>query len=206
MNQHGEDSLLMDTNKKEINSGISPSSEDAAKVAWQAAREMFPSQNKESEFSLRLRIKLMAQICEEIGSERFMEAVETAISLSFGRYSVTPAKIRECAGLRWTPPPSAAASAWQFVIDTFLNHVRTDPHGNYILEEKVVNVDGRAKVTPVPQIPPAVDRALRAIGHWAAIAEAWPEFTGQRYKQFQEFFYEDQPGDARRITDGGSKH
>jgi hypothetical protein len=186
----------MDTSKSAISSGISPSSEDAAKVAWQAAREIFPSQNKESEFSLRLRIKLMAQICEEIGPDRFMEAVEKAISVSFGRYAVSPAKIRECAGLKWTPPPSAAATAWQFVTDFYLNHVRPDPKGtgNYVFEEKIVNFGGVARVFPVPEIPPAVSRAIRAIGGWAAIAEAWPEFIGQRYGQFKEFYHEDGTG------------
>ncbi len=183
----------MTTSKSANNSAISPSSENAAKVAWQAVREMWPTQNTESEFSLKLRLKLMAQIAEEIGSERFMEAVEKAISVSFGRYAVSPAKIRECAGLRWTPPLSASAQAWALVTRVFIDHCRCDQDGNYRLEEKVVLVDGKAQVTSVPEIPLAVKKAIQCLGGWAALAEAHPEYWGQKANQFKEFFCEDEP-------------
>ncbi len=180
-------------NKSASSSAISPSSENAAKVAWQAVREIFPVQGIESEFSLKLRLKLMAQICEEVGRDRFMEAVEKAISVSFGRYAVNPARIRECAGLRWTPPPSAAATAWDLVTRVFIDHCRTDSNGNYHLEEKVTLVDGKAKVTPVPEIPLAVKRAIQCLGGWAALAEAWPEFFTQKFNIFKELYSEDAP-------------
>jgi hypothetical protein len=136
----------------------------------------------------------MAQIAEEIGTDRFMEAVEKALSVSFGRYAVSPAKIRECAGLRYAPPPTAAAIAWAFVTQVFIDHCRRDAEGRYHLEEKVINVDGRAHVTPVPEIPAAIKKAIQSLGGWAALAEAYPNFWSAKWNQFREFYTEDEPG------------
>jgi hypothetical protein len=184
----------MDSSKNGIKSAELSNNEKAAAVAWQGCREIFPVQNPESDFALRLRLKLMAQIVDEIGQDRFMEAVEKAISVSFGRYAVSPARIRECAGLRWTPPPSPAAQAWALVTQVFIDHCRTDENGNYRLEEKIVNVNGVARVFAVPELSPAIKRAIQGLGGWAGLAEAWPEYWSGKLRDFRELYHEDEPG------------
>lgn len=165
-----------------------------AAVGLTLIREMFPTQQAESDEAAKLRLELMAEIAETVGEQRFVQAVRAAIKVSHRRWDVSVARVREMAGLRWTPEPSPAAKAWQFVTDTFLNHVRTNEQGNYVLEEKTVNRDGKAQVTPIPEIPPAISRALRALGGWAAIAEAFPEYHTQKWSQFRDFYYEDEAG------------
>jgi hypothetical protein len=162
-----------------------------AAAAWQGVREIFPVANNESDYSVKIRLELMAEVIAEVGQEAFLAAVKRAISISQRRYDVTVARIRECAGLRYVPPPSPTALAWEFVTQTFLNHVRTDGDGNYRLEDKVVVVGGVASVTGVPKIPFPIKRAISALGGWAAIAEAWPEYIGQKYAQFKELYHED---------------
>ena len=167
-----------------------------AAVGLSLIREIFPMQQADSDEAAKLRLELMAELAEQVGEQRFVKAVRDTIKVSHRRWDCSIARIREMAGLKYVPEPSAVALAWRFVTDFYLNHVRPDPRGtgNYVFEEKVVNVDGVAKVTPVPEIPPAISRALRSIGGWAAIAEGYPEYHAQRYKQFQEFYSDDEPG------------
>lgn len=135
-----------------------------------------------------MRLKLLGQLVDEIGETRYMRAIEKAISISHNRWQVTVARIRECAGLYYVPPRQPAAVAWAHIIQVFIDHVRTDGNGNYVLEEKVRNVDGKAVVTPVPAVPAASLRAIRSLGGWAAIAEAWPEYTAQRFREFKDLY------------------
>ena len=164
-----------------------------AAVGLTLIREMFPSNQPESDEAAKLRLELMAEIAEQVGEQRFVQAVRGAIKVSHRRWDVSVARVREMAGLRWTPEPSPAAQAWELVTRVFIDHCRTDSNGNYHLEEKVTLVDGKAKVMPVPEIPQAVKRAIQCLGGWAALAEAFPEFWGQRWKQFEQFYSEDAP-------------
>jgi hypothetical protein len=159
-----------------------------AAVGWQLCREVLPAQQQESDLALKMRLKLLGQLVEEVGEARFMQAIEKAISISHARWQVTVARIRECAGLCYTPPRSPAAVAWEFLIQVFLDHVRIDGKGNYVLEEKVRNVDDKAVVTPVPVVPAASLRALRSLGGWAAIAEAWPTYITAKWRDFRDFY------------------
>ncbi len=202
----GVDSQLTDlASNGNRSSAYSNEAMKLAAVAISLIREVFPMQQAESDEAAKLRLDLMAELAEEVGEQRFVRAVRDTIKVSHRRWDCSIARVREMAGLRWQPPPSATAKAWEFVTQVFIDHCRTDANGNYVLEDKIVNMGGIARVFHVPEIPSAVKRAIQGLGGWAAIAEAWPEYHGQRYKQFQEFFYEDQCGDARRITDGDTK-
>lgn len=180
----------MATRSSEISSnGCSPI--DVAKVGYQLVRECFPlgpNQKEDSDLAVRTKIKLLAEVVEAVGPERFLRAVEQAIAVSPNRFQVSVARIREMAGLFYTPPRHPAVIAWETVIQVFLDHVRPNGDGNYQLENKVRIVDGIAVVTQPPAVPAASMKALRSIGGWAALAEAWPEWTAQTFKNFREFF------------------
>ena len=174
---------------------LSADPEKAAALGWQLVREFFPvppSMN-ESDMALRVRLDMLAIIAHEIGAPRFINAVTQAISLSRGRYDVTVLKIRECAGMTATIPPSAATRAWMFVMDVVAHHVRPAPEGGWQLEAWTGRVDGEIRTVSVPEIPEPVKRAVRAIGGWAALAETDPAFISQRMRDFKECYSEDSP-------------
>jgi hypothetical protein len=165
-----------------------------AAVGLSLIREIFPMQQADSDEAAKLRLELMAELASEVGEQRFVKAVRDTIKVSHRRWDASVARIREMAGLRYTPDPSPAAKAWALVTQVFIDHCRTDENGNYRLEEKIVNFDGVARVFAVPELSPAIKRAIRSLGGWAAIAEAWPEFHGAKYRDFKELFSEDEPG------------
>jgi hypothetical protein len=174
-----------------------------ATVASALIDETFPTQQKISDEAAKLRLELLAEVAEEVGEQRFVQAVRNAIKVSHRRWDVSVARIREFAGLRFSPEPSPAAKAWTLLIQVFLDHCRTDPDGNYRLEPKSKIVDGKEHVTPVPEISPAIRRALQSLGGWAAIAESWPEYIGAKFNQFKELYSEDSSPriDSRPSTD-----
>ena len=183
--------------------GCSSDAIKLAAVALTLIREVFPSAQPESDEAAKLRLELLAEIADAVGEYRFVKAVRSAIKVSHKRWDCSIARIREFAGLRFVPEPSPAAKAWELITQVFIDHCRSDADGNYHLEEKVTIVDGKAKVTPVPEIPPAAKRAIQCLGGWAALAEAFPEYWGQRWNQFKEFFDGDSSPriDSRPSTD-----
>jgi len=50
-----------------------------AAVGWQLCREVLPAQQQESDLALKMRLKLLGQLVEEVGEARFMQAIEKAI-------------------------------------------------------------------------------------------------------------------------------
>ena len=174
---------------KNDNSLAASLTERIAATGLQIIREFFPTNQPESDAAARLRIELLAEVVAAVGSERFLRAVRDAIAVSRSRWDCSVAKIREMAGLRYEPPQSRVAAAWDFATQTFLNHARLDPEGRYRLEEKVVLRDGVAEVTPIPLVPPAVLRAVQALGGWSALADTsnW----SFRYKDFRELYRDD---------------
>lgn len=155
-------------------------------------REIFPSQQQESDFALKLRLELLAQIVREVGQERFLEAVKQAISISRGRYDVTIARIRECAGLLYTPPISPAMQAWAQIMNIVRNHLKPAPEGGYRMERAYISRirDGKQETAeiPVPELPMPARRALQAIGGWATLAETEPQYMPQRMRDFQAVY------------------
>jgi hypothetical protein len=98
---------------------------------------------------------------------------------------VTIKKIRECAGLHYSPEPAPAYKAWEFVTEVTRRHVRRDPEGFYRLEPWYTsNGTDVATVTPVPEIPEPIKHAVQAIGGWAALAQCDPQYWAQRMKDF----------------------
>ena len=162
------------------NAGLSTAAfSDVAKTAaigLTAIREMLPSNQPESDAATKLRLELLGEIVAAVGPERFIRAVKDAIKVSRSRWDCSIARVRECAGMRYEPPQSRVAAAWDLVTSLFLNHCRMDAEGRYRLEEKVVLKDGVAEVTPVPDVPPTVLRAVQALGGWSGLAGAYPEY------------------------------
>lgn len=162
-----------------------------ATVASALIDETFVSNQKMSDEAAKLRLELLAEVAEEVGEQRFVQAVRKAISVSHKRWDCSVARIRELAGLRFVPEPSPAAQMWDLITQVFIDHCRVNQDGNYRLEEKVTIVDGKARVTPVPDISPAAKRAIQCLGGWAALAESFPEYWAQKWTQFREFYSED---------------
>lgn len=158
--------------------------------------ETFPVQQAMSEEAMQLRLEMLAEIAEQVGEQQFVQAVRNAIKVSHRRWDCSIARIREMAGLRYTPEPSASAKAWELVTRVFIDNCRTDMNGNYRLEEKIVNFNGVARVFAVPEISPAIKRAIQGLGGWAALAESWPEYWSAKLRDFRELYYED---DSPRI-------
>ena len=166
----------------------------------QLVREFFPTNQPESLAATALRLELLTEVVATVGPERFLRAVKDAIAVSRNRWDCSVARIREMAGIRHEPPQSRVAAAWEFATQTFINHCRLDPEGRYRLEEKVVLHNSVAEVTPVPLIPPAILRAIQALGGWSALADTsnW----SYRFKDFRELFHEDAIPDLRRDSAG----
>jgi len=182
----------MALSKSGPNSSVSSiENERVAAVGLAAIREMFPTTQPESDAAARLRIELLAEVVAIVGPERYRQAVRDAIAVSRSRWDCSVARIREMAGLRYEPPQSRVAAAWNFATQTFLNHARLDPEGRYRLEEKVVLRDGVAEVTPIPDVPLAVWRAVQGMGGWSALADTsnW----SFRFKDFKDLYCESSP-------------
>lgn len=151
-----------------------------------------------------MRLELLADLVREVGAERFMAAVRQTITISKSRWECTVARVREMAGLRYVAQPSPAALAWETVTRVFIDHCRPDENGRYRLEEKVVLVDGKAHVIPVPEIPASVLRAVQGLGGWGGLAEAWPTFWQMKLKDFRDLYHEDNSSlcvDLRPVSD-----
>ena len=172
-----------------------------AAVGLAMVRELLPSNQPESDAATKLRLELLGEIVAAVGPERFIRAVKDAIKVSRSRWDCSIARVRECAGMRYEPPQSRVAAAWDLVTSLFLNHCRMDAEGRYRLEEKVVLVDGVAEVTLVPDVPPTVLRAVQALGGWGGLAEAHPTYWAAKFNQFKEFFHEDTEGSSSLCVD-----
>jgi hypothetical protein len=196
----GNGSQLMASIRNVSNSnGSSIDALKLAAVGIALIKESFPTNQAESEQAAELRLELLAELAEQVGEQRFVRAIRDTIKVSHRRWDCSVARVREMAGLRYVPPPSLAAQAWEMVTQVFIDHCRTDANGNYRLEDKIVNVNGAARVFHVPEIPLAIKRAIRSLGGWAAIAEAWPEYIGAKYRDFKELYHED---DSPRVDSG----
>lgn len=153
-------------------------------------REAFPlapTQKPESDLATRLRLKGLREIVEQVGEARFFRAVEQAVFNSRHRFDCSIMKVREYAGLATAPRPPAVV-AWEQIIQVFLDHVRTNGIGNYVLEAKTKKQDGVFVEIQPPALPEASLRALRSIGGWAALAEAWPEYVTAKWRDFRDFY------------------
>jgi len=164
--------------------------EKIAASAWQMCRELLPSNKIESDEALAARIVFLKEIIYAVGPERFIDAVKQSIRLSQYRSEVTINRIRQCAGLQDTLPPSPAVQAWALVTQIARDHVARDAQGNVVLEDKVRIKPGTALalITPVPEIPEAVQAAVDAMGGWAAMYEAYPAWWSQKFSQFERCY------------------
>ena len=174
-----------------------------AALGLTAIREIFPAREPESDLAAALRLELLTDIVNLVGPERYLEAVKKAITMSSSRYDCTVRKIRFCAGLKESKPVDPAVSAWKLVTDIVRKHVRLGPEGQYRLEPYYA-IDGKSddptaepekslptfSIYPVPEIPEAVQEAVRALGGWRALANTLPEFWHAKMKDFLTLYEE----------------
>lgn len=161
------------------------SNEQVAATGYQLLREFFPSQQQESDAVTKLRIELLADVVAAVGPERFTAAVKQALSISKSRWDCSVARIRECAGLRYTPPPSPAHDAWAWLTEFIQRHVRLSGEDGVRFEPYVYLVaEATAAEIPVPKIPPPIERAVRNLGGWAALLRSDPAYWTARMRDF----------------------
>lgn len=161
---------------------------DIAVKGWQLVRELLPAA-MESDQAFLAKIEFLKEIVYEAGREQFIAGIKQAIRVSGHRNEVTIKRIRECCGLDVSLPQSTAVLAWQLVTDVVKNHIRRDAEGNAMLVSSIRMVDGnQAQMTPVPEIPDSVHKAVRSMGGWGNLAEAYPVWWGQKFVQWKEVF------------------
>jgi hypothetical protein len=161
---------------------------DIAVKGWQLVRELLPGA-MESDEALMAKVEFLKEIVCEAGRESFIAGVKQAIRVSGHRNEVTIKRIRECCGLDVSLPASAAVTAWQLVTDVVRNHVRRDGEGNVALVSAIRMTGGnQAQMVSVPEIPEAVSKAVRALGGWGNLAEAYPAWWGQKFVQWKECY------------------
>lgn len=149
-----------------------------------AIKEMFPTQQPESDAAAKLRLELMGEIVEAVGPDAFVAAVRKAISISKSRWDCSVARVRECAGLSNAPEPSPAMKAWALVTDVVRRHVRPGAEGGYVLEPYVYRRDGEVHTFAVPTISEPVASAVRCLGGWGALWSTDPAYWPQRMRDF----------------------
>ena len=102
------------------------------------------------------------------------------------KFLPAPAELRELAGIGG---PGEALAAWDFLERFIDRHVNGDGRGGYVLREGSGPIqwrDGKAYSTriPVPELPEAIDRAVRLCGGWSRFKEASDEEYGWLKKEF----------------------
>ena len=167
------------------------SNEQIAATAYQMVREFFPSQVQESDAATKLRIELLADVVREVGAERFTAAVKQALSVSRSRWDCSVSRIRECAGLKYTPAPSAAHDAWIWLTEFIRRHVRLSGEDGVRFEPYVYMVaTGTAAEIPIPTIPPPIERAVRGLGGWSSLLRSDPAYWTARMRDFCAVYVE----------------
>jgi hypothetical protein len=175
----------------EIKSGDSARESSSAAIAvsgWQMVRELLQGP-MESDEALQMRIVFLCEIVDEVGAERFIEAVKQAIRISEFRSQVSIGRIRRLCGLDVTEPTTPAVQAWHLVTTVATRFVRRDVNGNAVLEPRVTLDDNRQGIVePVPDIPDAVAKAVQDMGGWGALQDSFPAWWAQRFQLFKELY------------------
>lgn len=157
---------------------------------WVAGRiacikEMIPGPVM-SDDAAKLQLNLLCKLVDEVGEEKFQQAVETAICTCERRPTI--ATMRRLCGVA-VIEPSAVTEAWELITTVVTRHIQRDSNGMARLAPKIKMVDGVAFSEPVPHLTPDIIRAVIALGGWSAMVDSYPEFWGQKYHQFRELFY-----------------
>lgn len=158
-----------------------------------AIKEMFPTQQPESDAAAKLRLELMGEIVEAVGPDAFVSAVRKAISISKSRWDCSVARVRECAGLSNAPPLAPAIKAWNLVTEVVRHHVRPGSEGGYVLEPYVYRREGEVHTLSVPTIPEPVLTAVRCLGGWGSLWSTDPAYWPQRMRDFCAVYDDSSP-------------
>jgi hypothetical protein len=142
----------------------------------------------ESDEFLRFRINELCNIIEEVGPEKFQQAITRCLRIYSNRWQFTIANIRREAGLECTPAQPAHVEAWEIVTECLKNHVARNAEGRVVLEPKIVMRDGRPTVRSVPRLSDAIERAVSLMGGWESLWQAWPTYWNMRFQQFKECY------------------
>jgi hypothetical protein len=144
----------------------------------------------ESDEAFKARVVFLREIVDEVGADRFIEAVKQAIRISEFRSQVSIGRIRRLCGLDVTEPTTPAVQAWHLVTTVTTRFVRRDVNGNAVLEPRVTLSEQRmAIIEQVPNIPDAVQRAVNMLGGWGALSDAYATgWWSQRWQSFRESY------------------
>lgn len=130
----------------------------------------------------------LVEITAEIGEERFHRLILLIIDSCDRRPPI--ATIRKMAGLR-IDPVAPVVLAWEIVTKIVTRHLTRSAEGVMVLGPLTRNVNGMAVTESLPEIPPAIKRAVGAMGGWTALSEAYPQWWSQRFRDFKELFHSD---------------
>jgi hypothetical protein len=155
-------------------------------IKFQALRELIPGAQMSDE-ATALYLQFLTAIAQEIGHDAFNALIERAVLTCERRPTI--AQLRRMAGLVIPEIPSPAAKAWDLVTEIVTRHLGYDSQGNaYIKPQASVGEGLKLHYTPVPPIPRDVSMAVRAMGGWTNLAEAYPAYWHMRYKDFREIY------------------
>lgn len=159
-----------------------------AATAWQLVREQLASNMSESDESLRYRLNEFADIIQEVGIERFQQAIQRCLRIYSKRWEVTIAAVRREAGLDCSPAKPAYVEAWEVVTRIVRYHLKMDANGNVRIESRVTRSGTRIVLHAAVGITPAIERAVDMMGGWQSLYESWPTFWGARQTHFKEIY------------------
>jgi len=148
---------------------------------------MIPGQLMSDE-AARLQLKLMVELANEIGLQRFNDTVEKAIESCDRRPTV--ATMRRLAGVAYVEPTSVA-KAWELVTELVTKHVKYNEQGVAVLAPRSTMKDAKFVEVPIPPVPPEVTRTVTAMGGWGSLVDSYPMFWGQRYANFRELYHDE---------------
>ena len=160
-------------------------------AAWATAnyqvmvREMIPGPIMSDEARALFESKLV-EIAQQVGPERFLQTLDTIIETCDRRPTI--AMIRKLAGIQRVEPRPPFVSAWTLVTKIVARHVRQHSDTGQLLHEYVYMERGKLVRDPVPEIPPAVQSAVDAMGGWSNLAESYPTWWGAKLTMFKELY------------------
>jgi hypothetical protein len=159
-----------------------------AATAWQLCREALPSSLVESDEMLRYRLNKFQEVIQEVGSERFHQAIDRCLKIYNKPWDMTIANVRREAGLDCSPTKPLYVEAWELITLCVRFHVARNADGRVVLEPRLSRREGTIVVTPVPELSDAMRLAVDLMGGWESLQEAYPAWWGSRLSNFKEIF------------------
>lgn len=142
-----------------------------------------------SDHAAKIMLDKLVEIATELGQEKFHQLILKAIDTCDRRPTI--ARFRQLAGLngRLDIQQEAVAAAWSLITTVVTRHIGRDGEGRAFLQPHLWRNDQSTySEEPVPAIPRGVAQAIASMGGWGALADSWPQWTGQRFALFKELY------------------